>query len=275
MSDVPRLYVFTLSHFCEKARWACERKGLPFQLVTVLPGLHLWSLRKLSRSSHVPLLVHGESVIQDSSGIIDHLDRQYPEAPLTPADPQAQAEARRWETVLDRELGETTRRLFYYHALRAPRYLRTEYALGGPAWASSLYALALPLIVPKVRSMYQVDEPSAQRDLERLRTLFQQLDHHFAAHRYLAGDVFSRADLTLAALAAGMFRPPEHPAQQYERSALPAWVELTRPFRDTLTAERVLELYRMERRARPMVGPAISSSPRAADGHFHVFPAPR
>ena len=39
MSDLPRLYVFNLSHFSEKARWACERKGLRFQLVPLLPGL--------------------------------------------------------------------------------------------------------------------------------------------------------------------------------------------------------------------------------------------
>lgn len=247
MSDLPRLYVFTLSHFSEKARWACEHKGLPYRLVTLLPGLHILHMRRLSRASHVPLLLHGSDVVQDSSGIIDYLDQHYPQRALTPRDAPARAEALRWEDELNRELGETTRRVFYSHALVAPRFLGSEYALGGPAWGGWFYRLALPLIVPRVRSMYQVDAAGTRLDLERLSALFQRLDRHFASRRYLAGDQFSRADLTLAALAASMFRPQEHPAQQFAREALPSWTEQMKPFRDTLTAERVLELYRTER----------------------------
>jgi glutathione S-transferase len=264
---MPRLYVFTLSHFCEKALWACERKGVELQLVRVLPGLHLWSLRKLSRSSYVPLLVRGNDVIQDSSAIIDYLDLHYPETPLTPRDPIAEAEARRWETELNCELGETTRLLFYFHAQHDPRFFRSEWALGSPFWGTWFYMLALPLILPRLRSKYQIDEASAQRDLQRLRALFQRLDRHFAGQRYLAGDAFSRADLTLAALAAGMFRPPEHPAQQYARRTLASWVETMKPFRDTLTGERVLELYRTERRAQPApagAGQAWTTKPLAS-----------
>jgi glutathione S-transferase len=129
--------------------------------------------------------------------------------------------------------------------------LRTEYALGAPFWGSWFYTLALPAIVPRVRQMYQVDEAGTQHDLQRLSALFQRLDRHLAASRYLAGDGFSRADLTLAALAAGMFRPAEHPAQRYARETLPSWSAAMAPFRDTLTAERVLELYRTERHAAP------------------------
>ena len=147
------------------------------------------------------------------------------------------------------------------HALRAPDFLIGEFALGAPFWGSWFYKLSLPLILPRVRSMYQVDEAGSERDLQRLRALFQRLDQHLAAQRYLAGDAFSRADLTLAALAAGMFRPPEHPAQQYSRGTLPGWVEAMAPFRDTLTAERVLELYRTERHARQ---PASAGSSAAA-----------
>lgn len=248
MSDLPRLYVFNLSHFSEKARWACERKGLRFQLVPLLPGLHVLNMRRLSSATHVPLLVDGGTLIQDSSAIIDHLDRRHPAAPLTPADPQARAEALAWEGELNRELGETARRIFYFHALQAPGFLSHEYALGAPFWGRWFYKLAMPLIVPRVRKMYEVEQAGAERDLLRLSALFQRLDRHLATRRYLAGEAFSRADLTLAALAAGMVQPPEHPGQQFARGTLPSWVEAMAPFRDTLTAERVLELYRTERR---------------------------
>jgi glutathione S-transferase len=260
VSEIPKLYVFALSHFSEKARWACERKRVPFQLVPLLPGLHVLTMRRLSSATHVPLLQHGNDVVQDSSGIISYIDRHYAGAPLTPEDPEARAEALRWESELDRELGETTRRLFYSHALAAPQFLSSEYTLGAPRWSRWFYALALPLIIPRVRNMYQVDAAGVQQDQQRLAALFQRLDRHFATHRYLAGDRFSRADLTLAALAAGMFRPPEHPAQRFARATLPSWVEAMAPFRDTLTAERVLDLYRTERGATAARAPASAAA---------------
>ena len=249
MASLARLYVFTLSHYCEKARWACDRKGMPYRLVTLLPGAHLVTMRRFARNSQVPLLVHGRQVIQDSSAIIDYLDSLYPAEPLTPADPAAAASARAWETELDRELGETVRRIFYHHALQHPRHLAAEYSLGGPFWSSWFYALALRPVVRAVGKLYEVTPENVARDLARLESLFARLDRHFAAHRYLAGETFSRADLTLAALAAGLLRPPEHPASRFpNRTVLPSWVEQIQRFRDSATAERVRELYRDERR---------------------------
>jgi len=251
VASVPRLYVFTLSHFCEKARWACDRKGLRYRLIPLLPGAHVFTMWRLGRKSHVPLLLHGSRAIQDSSGIIDYLDATYPDAPLTPTDPAAAAEAREWESWLDRELGETTRRLFYFHALQDSAFLAEEYARGGPGWASWFYALALPTIRRAVAKMYDVTAASAARDLARLNAAFARLDAHFAQRRYLAGERFSRADLTLASLAAGIFRPVEHPGRQYRnRRSLPGWLEQTRHLQESATAERVRELYRNERQAR-------------------------
>jgi len=252
MPQIARLYVFTFSHFSEKARWACDRKRLGYRLVPLMPGLHVLTTRRLAPRSCVPVLVHDQHVIQNSSEIIDYLDAAYPEDPLTPRDPQALAEARHWEPLLDRELGETVIRVFYHHALQSPRFLRGEYNRGGPFWSPWFYALALPLIQRAVRKKYDVTDANAAQALARLRALFQRLDDHFASRRYLAGDTFSRADLTLGALAAALISPPGHPAQHGGSRTAPAgWVELTQRFRDSLTAERVRELYRSERFAAP------------------------
>ena len=249
VAPIPRLYVFTLSHYCEKARWACDRKGMRYRVITLLPGAHLWTMRRLATDTHVPLLVHGRRVIQESSGIIDYLDEVYPDSPLTPGDPALAAQAREWEALLDRELGQTLRRVFYHHALQDPRFLAAEYNRGGPFWGAWFYALALPAIRRAVARMYAVNAENVERDLEQLRALIERLDRHFAAHRYLVGERFSRADLSLAALAASLVRPIEHPASRYPSPfALPGWLEQIEPFRTSRTAERVRELYRSERR---------------------------
>jgi glutathione S-transferase len=187
-------------------------------------------------------------VIQDSSGIIDYLDEAYPGSPLTPRDPVLAARAREWEVLLDRELGQTLRRIFYHHALQDERFLAAEYERGGPFWGSWFYALALPAIRRAVARKYAVNAENAAHDQERLQALFERLDRHFSAHRYLVGERFSRADLSLAALAASLVRPVEHPASRYpSRFSLPGWLEQIEPFRESLTAERVRELYRNER----------------------------
>ena len=249
MATLPRLYVFTLSHYCEKARWACDRKGLRYRLVTLLPGAHLWTMRRFARATHVPLLIDGQRVIQDSSGIIDYLDEVLPESPLTPREPALAAQAREWEAVFDRELGQPLRRIFYYHALQDARFLAAEYQRGGPFWGSWFYALALPTIRRAVGEKYDVTAENVAQDLELVQALIQRLDQHFAVHRYLVGERFSRADLSLAALGAALVRPIEHPAHRYPSPlSLPGWLEQIAPFRGSATAERVRELYREERR---------------------------
>jgi glutathione S-transferase len=251
MRELPRLYLFKLSHFCEKARWACDRKGMTYETVTVLPGMHLVTMRRVAPRRTVPVWVEDGQVIQGSSEIIDYLEVRYPDAPLTPADPAARAEALRWEPVLDQELGKTARRVFYYHALQDRRFLASQYNHGGPAWGAWFYALALPLILRGVRSLYDVSPESAARDLTRIEAVFAQLDRHFAERPYLAGDRFSRADLTLAALAAPFVYPSGHPEESSWRRTPPAaWVEQTQRLRDSLTAERVREFYRLERKPR-------------------------
>jgi glutathione S-transferase len=259
MADVPRLYVFAISHFCEKARWACDRKGMPYQLVPLLPGVHLWTMRRFSRQSQVPLLIHGEQRIQGSADIIDYLDATFPTAPLSPAEPEALAAARAWEIELDRELGERLRRIYYFQAFQNPGYLAAEWGLGGPFWSSWFYALAMPRMRRAIFEMYEVSAATAQADLGHLDALFERLDRHFAAGRFLVGDAFSRADLALASLAAGLLRPPEHPAQvPQRRPVLPAWRAVMQRYAGTRTAERVRELYRSERAFR--AGPAPTAA---------------
>ncbi len=111
------LYQFTFSHFCGKARWALDYKGLPYTPRNLLPGLHRRVVLRLARKSTVLLLIDNGEIIQGSTEIIDHLDGRYPEYPLTPAtDPQAK-ESREWEAYLDDEVGVPLRLWGYYHLL--------------------------------------------------------------------------------------------------------------------------------------------------------------
>ncbi|MGB9165556.1 MAG: glutathione S-transferase N-terminal domain-containing protein [Rhodomicrobium sp.] len=91
-----QLFQFPFSHYCEKARWALDYKGIPFQTVDLLPGFHLRTVRKLAPKTWVPVLRDNGIVVQDTSAIIDYLETKYPNPSLTPSDPDAVIEAREW-----------------------------------------------------------------------------------------------------------------------------------------------------------------------------------
>jgi len=64
------LYQFQFSHFCEKACWALDYKGLSYIRKNLLPGIHIKVARRLAPKSCLPILVDNETVVQDSTSII-------------------------------------------------------------------------------------------------------------------------------------------------------------------------------------------------------------
>ncbi|HET9395738.1 MAG TPA: glutathione S-transferase N-terminal domain-containing protein, partial [Nitrospiraceae bacterium] len=103
------LYDFTFSHYCEKARWALDFKNVTYTPRHLLPGFHARITRSIAPLSCVPVLVADGAVIQDSTEIINFLDKTMPDPPLTPRDPDQANEAIEWEEFLDREVGVTLR----------------------------------------------------------------------------------------------------------------------------------------------------------------------
>lgn len=69
------LYQFPISHFCEKARWVLDYKGLAYQSKNLLPGFHIKSVKKVAAKSSVPILLIDGEAIQGSPEIIDYPDQ--------------------------------------------------------------------------------------------------------------------------------------------------------------------------------------------------------
>ena len=79
---IRRLVTIEASHYCEKARWALDYKGIPFEPVAILPGLHMITVRRYAADTSVPVLLSEPLAVQGSSEIIDYLERQHPSLPL-------------------------------------------------------------------------------------------------------------------------------------------------------------------------------------------------
>jgi glutathione S-transferase len=169
--------------------------------------------KKLAPRSCVPILKAHDAVIQDSTEIINFLERTFPDRSLTPPDSKDANEAMEWEEYLDEEIGVTLRLWFYYHALpnrdRAIRFL----CQGTPWLQRSLFAFSF---VPIRRAMTQMMNISAEpaTDAERRFLIaFDRLDKALERGPFLVGNRFSRADLTACALLWPLCRPGESEAQ--------------------------------------------------------------
>jgi glutathione S-transferase len=186
------LYQFEFSHFCEKARWALEYKGLAHERKTLLPGPHTRVAKKLAPHSSLPILVDDRTVVQDSTSIITYLDEKYPDRPLTPCDAQEAKEALAWEEYLDDEIGVPVRLWFYYHAL-PERDCALRFLLEGAPWyGRPLLSLIYPKLRAAMTALMNIRAESARQSEERLVAALDRLDAALKDRKFLVGDRFSR-----------------------------------------------------------------------------------
>ena len=94
-----KLYNFPQSTCSQKVRLTLWEKNIDFvdRPVDSTKREHLsdWYL-KMNPNGVVPTLVHDDSVIIDSSVIIEYLDEVFPDHSLTPGDPVERAHMRKW-----------------------------------------------------------------------------------------------------------------------------------------------------------------------------------
>lgn len=218
----PKLYVFAISHYCEKARWALDYLGVDYELCHLAPGQHRSVARRLGcRRSALPILAADGTVVQGSGEIIDWAE-SLPAVPTRRLTPETgRDDCLAIEERLDAVAGVHTRRYYYSEAVvEHPETVR-------PIFTNDLGSLQRLLVVAMwgsirklmIRGMdlgaAQGRESGAIVDGE-----LGWLDEMLAdGRRYLVGDSFSRADLTAASLLAPLVGPPEHPV--YANLVLP------------------------------------------------------
>ena len=93
-----------------------------------------------------------------------------------------------------------------------PRYLkRPEECL--PREQARWAPLVVPVFMPMVKRALHITPETTVRSRDRIDAVFEEVGHRLADGRpFLAGERFSAADLTFAALSAPVLLPPECPA---------------------------------------------------------------
>jgi glutathione S-transferase len=207
---VLRLITIPISHYCEKARWALERAGIPYREERHVQGIHRYAARRAGGGATVPVLVTPDGVLGESEEILVWVDEHTPpEHRLFPAAPGERHEVERLCRRFDQELGPKGRRLMYVHMFAQRKLLLRFNNEGVPYWEDRAIRYAWPLVVRFARRELGIrpgieagDEAAVWRELDFVAELLADGRPH------LCGDLFGAADLTFAALSAAVVVPP-------------------------------------------------------------------
>ena len=248
--DRPILWHISVSHYSEKARWALDHKRVPHRRRAVsIPGLHIPAAMLLTGGSSYtfPVLEIDGRSIGDSSEIIAALEERHPERPLYPAAPEQRRRALELEDFFDEELGPHIRLLAFHELSKDPERFEALIARTTPGPVARLGSGAVTYARSYTGLRFGVrDEGAAKTARVKILAALDRLEAELGSNEYLAGDSFSVADLTAAALFFPLVLPNEGPVPTDE--APPAGMESFRaPLRDRPGYRWIEETFRKHR----------------------------
>lgn len=245
----PELYVFAISHYCEKGRWTLDYCGIDYDLKFLAPGPHFRLQKKFGLSgSSVPYVIIGSEAVQGSANIVDWADEHATNGrSLTPPGETAQ-QAREIETRIDDVIGVHVRRAFYSESLIEHPDRVKKMLTHNVRFPEKLVVKA---IFPKLRKLMiermDIGTEQGQQSIGILEKEMDWLDGLLADGReFLAGDSFSRADLAMAALLGRTASPPQHPFYEYLYTP-PKLKAVTDTWRERPCMQKILSLYQQYR----------------------------
>jgi glutathione S-transferase len=213
--DSPILWHISVSHYSEKVRWALDHKRVPHRRRAVaIPGLHIPASMLLTRgASHTfPVLEIDGRAIGDSSEIIAALEERHPERPLYPTDPEQRRRALELEDFFDEELGPHIRLLAFHELGKDPERFEAVIARTTPGPVARLGSGAVTYARTFTNLRFGVrDEEAAALARTKVVAALDRLEAELGSNEYLAGDSFSVADLSAAALFFPLVLPEEGP----------------------------------------------------------------
>jgi len=207
----PVLWQFQYSHYNEKVRWALDYKHIPHVRRSLLPGAHIPRVLWMTGQKAVPVLVLDGMAIADSTRIIEALERRQPEPPLYPRRDQDRGRALALEEFFDEELGPHLRRTWFYELMPDADFTVAQVTVGRGRTTQRVYRGLYPVISAVMRADMRIDAAGAAVGRAKVQAALDRIAAELQPSGYLAGDAFSVADLTAAALLSPVVMPAEFP----------------------------------------------------------------
>ena len=193
------LYHAAASTCSQKVRLALAEKGLAWEGVAL--NLRAFDQLKpeflaLNPAGMVPVLVHDGQVITESMVINEYLDEAFPAVPLRPADTLGRSRVRAWTLYIATEPT---------WAIKAPSYQKNiRPALAGSMSDAEFAAIAARMpdrenagrwVAAVTRGFTDAE---LQAELARLAKTLDRMQAALAGNDWLAGDMYTLADVDMA-----------------------------------------------------------------------------
>jgi glutathione S-transferase len=229
-----KLYVIPGSHACRSAMLMLEHKGVPYRRVDVVTLTHpvivrlhgfdaggqtrsagskrTLGLRLGDRLGTVPALAANGHRLSTNHGIARFLDKQHPNPPLLPADPERRAAVEEAERWANGQLQMAARRILGAAVVRDPATFAREVGNGRMGYLLYKREPVRRLVVPWILSRVFRSNPA--RDDELLAELSAMLDRidGWIREGVLNGPQLNAADFMVApSLALILYRPDVKP----------------------------------------------------------------
>ena len=193
-----RLFVIPASHPSITAELMLERKGIAYKRTDLLPVISKVALRAAGFPGvTVPALRLDGAKVQGSRPIARELERQVPEPPLFPAEPEFRAEVEEAERFGDEELQHPIRQLLWWGFKHDEEPLRS-YSEGAKIGLPIGLAMktAAPIVAMSAR-FNEASDDNARAALAALPGLLDRVDAYVAAGT-IGGEEPNAADFQIA-----------------------------------------------------------------------------
>lgn len=150
---------------------------------------------KLNPNGVVPTLVHDGRPITESTVIIEYIDDTFPDRPLKPEDTYARAQMRLWEKWSD-DVG--------YAAVYVPTWDKLSRPAAEKLSDDELDSMTARVPTPERRARWRqvargsFSEAEMDGAYEKMTRTFNRMEESLADADWLAGDMFSLADIAMA-----------------------------------------------------------------------------
>lgn len=261
MARKHRLVTLVFSHYNEKARWALDDCGIDYEEHRLMPGFSQLGVMIATRGRggqadnvstrfSTPVLITREGEhLCDSTDIARWASKQAGDRLFPNEEVSALVDH------YSRSYGAHTRRAAYWHVFRSERAL----AKMATANVGRVQALAYRAMAPvnsfAIRKLLDITDEAYARSLARIREVLEEAGRRLERSEYLAGDSFTAADLTFAALSAPVLLVSREEGYGATFPSLDDFQSDTRELVEEIRATRagkfVLEVFRRHRHSRP------------------------
>jgi len=193
-----RLHQFEISPFCDKVRRALHWKRVPYEIVEVPLSKAFTSVRRVNPARKLPTLEHDGRFVADSTDILEHLERHFPDPPLLPKDPVLRAQCHVLEDWADESLYFYEMRLRFTLPHNARRFI-PELTKHDPEWMRSVARFVVPPMMRGILSRQGVGRKPPAVVLRDVQRHVEAIEGWLGPRDWLLGDALSAADLAVFA----------------------------------------------------------------------------